>query len=76
MAEKFEIETTQLEKVSVHQVGNQTNNEDLIISKDLLDLSDGKLKDLLMMPEIWEYLLKCHVLIMFMMFQLLIYTIL
>ena len=48
MAEKFEIETTQLEKVSVHQVGNKTNNEDLIISKELLDLSDGKLKDLLM----------------------------
>ena len=48
MAEKFEIETTQLEKVSVHQVGNKTNNEDLIISKDLLDLSDGKLKDLLL----------------------------
>ncbi|MFZ4799027.1 MAG: nucleoid-associated protein [Bacteroidia bacterium] len=48
MAEKFEIETTQLEKVSVHQVGNKTNNEDLIISKDLLGLSDEKLKDLLM----------------------------
>jgi hypothetical protein len=48
MAEKFEIETTQLEKVSVHQVGNKTNNEDLVVSKDLLDLTDDKLKELLM----------------------------
>ena len=48
MAEKFELETIQLDKVSVHQVGNKTNGEDLIISQDLLDLSDVKLKDLLM----------------------------
>jgi hypothetical protein len=47
MAEKFEIETIRLEKVSVHQVGNQTNAEDLFISKDLLDISDSKLKELL-----------------------------
>jgi hypothetical protein len=47
MSEKFELTSTKLEKVALHQIGNQTNNEDLILSKDLLDLTDEKLKDLL-----------------------------
>jgi hypothetical protein len=36
-----------IEKLSVHQVGNKTNGEDLYLSKSLLDVSDDKLSDLL-----------------------------
>jgi hypothetical protein len=37
-----------IEKVSVHHIGNKTNDEELILSKSMLDTSDEKLKDLLM----------------------------
>ena len=36
-----------IEKVAVHYVGNQTNEQALRLSKELLDLSDVKLKELL-----------------------------
>jgi hypothetical protein len=38
---------TTLEKVSVHQVGNKTNEETLRLSKTLLNISDLKVKQLL-----------------------------
>jgi len=34
-------------KVSVHSVGNKTNNEELFLSKSLLDISDNLVKNLL-----------------------------
>jgi 37-kD nucleoid-associated bacterial protein len=36
-----------IEKVSVHNVGNKTNEEDLILSNELLDISDNLVKALL-----------------------------
>jgi hypothetical protein len=36
-----------IEKVSVHQVGNKTNEEELILSNTLLDISDNLVKALL-----------------------------
>jgi hypothetical protein len=36
-----------INKVSVHQVGNKTNDEELNLSKKLLDISDDNLKELL-----------------------------
>lgn len=36
-----------IEKVSVHNVGNKTNGEDLHLSKSLLDISDEKVRELL-----------------------------
>ncbi len=36
-----------IEKVSVHNVGNKTNEEDLILSNNLLDISDNLVKALL-----------------------------
>lgn len=38
---------TDIEKVSVHTVGNKTNGEELILSKSLLDISDLKARELL-----------------------------
>lgn len=38
---------TQIEKVSVHTVGNKTNGEELLLSKSLLDISDLKVRELL-----------------------------
>src|SRR5262245_5722293 len=37
-----------LDKVSVHQVGNKNNGEDILISKKTLDISDPVMRDLLM----------------------------
>jgi 37-kD nucleoid-associated bacterial protein len=37
-----------IEKVSVHTIGNKTNDEDLHLSKSLLDTSDLKVKELLL----------------------------
>jgi hypothetical protein len=37
-----------IEKVSVHSVGNKTNDEELRLSKSLLDTSDIKIRELLM----------------------------
>jgi hypothetical protein len=37
-----------IDKLSIHQVGNKTNNEELFLSKDILDISDDKLKELLL----------------------------
>ncbi len=48
MPEKFNIETTGLSKVAVHQVGNKTNAEDLVLSREILDIQDKKLKELLL----------------------------
>lgn len=36
-----------IEKVSVHSVGNKTNGDDLSLSKSLLDISDLKVRELL-----------------------------
>jgi hypothetical protein len=36
-----------IEKVSVHNVGNKTNEEDLVLSNELLDISDNLVKALL-----------------------------
>ena len=36
---------TTLQHVSVHQVGNKTNGEDLIISKQEMDISDENLNE-------------------------------
>jgi hypothetical protein len=36
-----------IEKVSVHTIGNKTNNEKLYLSKSLLDISDLKVRELL-----------------------------
>jgi hypothetical protein len=36
-----------IEKVSVHTVGNKTNGEELLLSKSLLDISDLKVRELL-----------------------------
>lgn len=36
-----------IEKVSVHSVGNKTNSEELHLSKTLLDISDNKVNELL-----------------------------
>lgn len=43
------IDTTNahLTNVAVHHCGNQTNEEELILSKELLDLDDEKVRDLL-----------------------------
>ncbi|MBN1969538.1 MAG: nucleoid-associated protein [Candidatus Delongbacteria bacterium] len=38
---------TDIEKVSVHTVGNKTNGEELLLSKSLLDISDLKVRELL-----------------------------
>ncbi|XQP83894.1 MAG: nucleoid-associated protein [Candidatus Pollutiaquabacter aromativorans] len=38
---------TDIEKVSVHTVGNKTNGEELLLSKSLLDTSDLRVKELL-----------------------------
>jgi 37-kD nucleoid-associated bacterial protein len=37
-----------IDKVSVHHIGNKTNEEDLVLSKSLLDISEDQLRDLLM----------------------------
>ena len=36
-----------IEQLSVHKVGNKTNDEELCLSKTILDISDSKLRDLL-----------------------------
>ena len=36
-----------IDKVSIHQVGNKTNEEELNISKNQLDISDSKVRELL-----------------------------
>ncbi|MBU0489356.1 MAG: nucleoid-associated protein [Bacteroidetes bacterium] len=38
---------TRIEQVSVHKVGNKTHEEDLILSKSLLDTSDERVQELL-----------------------------
>ena len=38
---------TDIEKVSVHTVGNKTNGEELLLSKSLLNISDLKVRELL-----------------------------
>lgn len=38
---------SKIEKVAVHNVGNKNNEEELYISKSLLDISDEKIRDLL-----------------------------
>lgn len=38
---------TDIERVSVHTVGNKTNGEELLLSKSLLDISDLKVRELL-----------------------------
>jgi hypothetical protein len=43
----FEFSETRLQKVSVHRVGNKTNNEDLILSKSELDANDSMVRSLL-----------------------------
>lgn len=37
-----------IDKVSVHQVGNKTNDEELLLSPAVLDISDTRLRELLM----------------------------
>lgn len=37
-----------LERLAVHQIGNQTNGEDLHLSTELVDISDGHLRELLL----------------------------
>lgn len=37
-----------LDQVSVHQVGNKTNEEELVLSAGKLDIGDDQLTDLLM----------------------------
>lgn len=37
-----------IDRVAAHQVGNKNNDEDLVLSKSLLDISDSKLRELLM----------------------------
>jgi hypothetical protein len=44
----IEYPKTTLEKVAVHSVGNKTNNESLYLSKSPLNLSDPKVKELLL----------------------------
>ncbi|MCW3082938.1 MAG: hypothetical protein JWP12_304 [Bacteroidetes bacterium] len=36
-----------IDKVSVHRIGNKTNDEELVLSGEPLDTSDGRLKELL-----------------------------
>jgi len=43
----FDYLNTNIQKVSVHQVGNKTNGEEIILSKAPLDTSDKRLKELL-----------------------------
>ncbi|MBL0066759.1 MAG: nucleoid-associated protein [Bacteroidetes bacterium] len=43
----LDYSTCSLNKVAVHQVGNKTNDEELVLSKALLDISDEKLNQLL-----------------------------
>jgi hypothetical protein len=38
---------TNIQKVSVHTVGNKTNGDELLLSKSLLDISDVKVRELL-----------------------------
>jgi len=37
----------ELEQLAVHQVGNKTNDEDLYLSEELMDISDSELRELL-----------------------------
>ncbi len=43
----IDFTNTSIQKVSVHRVGNKTDEEDLRLSKSLLDTSDLRVKDLL-----------------------------
>jgi hypothetical protein len=43
----IEYSNSVIEKVSVHNVGNKNNGEDLVLSNSLLDISDAKVKELL-----------------------------
>ena len=45
----IEYTNTIIEKVSVHNIGNKTNGEELHLSKSLLDISDIKVRELLSM---------------------------
>ena len=47
MINRIDYTVSNIEKVSVHYVGNKTNDEELILSKSPLDISDLKLKELL-----------------------------
>lgn len=44
----IDITNTNIEKLSAHYIGNKTNGEDLLLSKTLLDISDLRLRELLM----------------------------
>ncbi|HMG69268.1 MAG TPA: nucleoid-associated protein [Chitinophagaceae bacterium] len=37
-----------IDRVAAHQVGNKNNDEELVLSKSLLDISDSRLRELLM----------------------------
>ena len=44
----IDITNTNIEKVSAHYIGNKTNGEDLLLSKIPIDISDIRLRELLM----------------------------
>jgi hypothetical protein len=44
----FDYTNCNIERVAAHQVGNKNNEEDLVVSKSLLDISDLRLRELLM----------------------------
>jgi hypothetical protein len=43
----IEYTHTKIDKISVHNIGNKTNGEELHLSKSLLDISDVKVRELL-----------------------------
>ncbi|MCX6153386.1 MAG: nucleoid-associated protein [Candidatus Kapabacteria bacterium] len=47
MTNLIDYSNSRLEKVSVHGIGNITSDEELYISKSLLDISDSQVKELL-----------------------------
>lgn len=44
----IDITNTNIEKVSAHYIGNKTNGEELQLSKNLIDISDLRLRELLL----------------------------
>ncbi len=42
------FEDCQIEQLSVHTVGNKTNDEDIYLSKSVMDLSENRLRELLL----------------------------
>lgn len=43
----IDLNNTTIQQVAVHHIGNKTNGESIILSKDTIDFEDEKLKDLL-----------------------------